>query len=191
MHFAKQFTSYRLKKGESIRIEKEYLRSIIFLAGGMLHQYQRQFQSSATSTINETIDILQPGDFMLTAFDLQQYYIEVQALENSQLMIANLHPLQVKQEISSSDLKIYLAIGEYQLMRQLAHIQLLKMPTALARYNQLRIQFGKHLFLVPYQYQASYIGISRKHLSRLNTIFLKNPIVQNETEPNTDQHNST
>ena len=128
---------------------------------------------------------------MLTAFDLQQYYIEVQALENSQLMIANLHPLQVKQEISSSDLKIYLAIGEYQLMRQLAHIQLLKMPTALARYNQLRIQFGKHLFLVPYQYQASYIGISRKHLSRLNTIFLKNPIVQNETEPNTDQHNST
>lgn len=162
--FAKLFRPLSLKKREVFILESEQSRSIIFIQSGLLHLYNNQQKSL------QTMGIYRPNDFFTIPHQTpltDRCDFQLQALQPAHIFIAESQQLQKFLQTKPTKLVIYHSIVQNYLENTMAHLQLLQAPTAVQRYRLLQQHFGKHLSEIPYKIQASYMGISRKHLSRI------------------------
>lgn len=171
--FAGQFQPIILKKGQGIAFDKKYYRSLFFLKKGLLHHYASVPALSSGASKN-TIAIYQAGDFFVNPSNNQTSTHHVEAFQDSDL-------LEIKHEAINSLivnhpnlLTVYQDLIHHRHRETLAHLQLLQTGTATEKYQAIVQRFGQRLFLIPSQYRAAYIGISRKHLYRLNLSLIKN-----------------
>lgn len=169
--FAGLFHYIKLKKGEQISITANYSHCLIFLHHGLLHHYIPGVAQTTTTKV--TVAIYQPDDLIISSINDQHQIQQIEALQDSELGITDRAELTDLLPNNPQLLLIHLELSHHQHIQTLAHLRLLQSATAIERYQALADRFGKHLFLIPTQYRAAYIGISRKHLSRLNYSLLK------------------
>lgn len=162
--FTKLFRPLFLKKREVYTLDGEQSCSIIFIQSGLLCLYDNQQKSL------QTMGIYRPNDFYMIPHQTcnnKLPKLQLQALQPAHIFIAESQQLQKFLQTKPTKLGIYHSIVQNYLENTMAHLQLLQAPTAVQRYQLLQQQFGKHLSEIPYKIQASYMGISRKHLSRI------------------------
>jgi len=157
-------------------------RSIYFLDSGLIHYFQQQSavipnkQGPSTPSVKKhTLVVYQPAEFFFPG----PYFTDpsttqiLEALSPCQLLIASNSDIEVLIQKHPKAHQLYVALCQHYLHRTLQHLQILQINNAPKRYELISQHFGKHLYLIPNQYQASYIGISRKHLGRIIRANLK------------------
>ncbi len=166
---AELFLPHPLKPREHLQLKRDYSRSIFFLYSGLLHISQSHYKKDTTppKTENSTLAIYQPNEFFFLPPTQTEPSLNVRAIGDSQLYIADYPRIEQLIHQKTTLIRPYISLGEQYLKQTLEHLQLLQLPTAHQKYQIMQKHFGKRLYLIPYQYQASYIGISRKHLSRI------------------------
>ena len=170
MQLAELFLPHQLKKREQLQIQRDYSRSIFYLHTGLLLISQpKPNQPIPQKTDKETtLAIYQPSDiFFLPPSTHKPCPLSVKAIGHTQLFIADYHRVEQLIHRKHQLIHTYTSLGEHYLNHTLQHLQLLQLPNANQKLEHMQQHFGKHLYLIPYQYQASYLGISRKHLSRI------------------------
>lgn len=175
---AQLFEPHPLKKGDVFQLDQVHSRSIFFLSSGIVQLRLLDIakeQAKSSYEAPKTLAIYQPTELFFFPFgnptDHLPYHF--QAITTSLLFLANYGSIEKLIEKRPNFIRHYVSIGENYLKHTFHHIRILQQPTAMDKYQQIRQHFGKHFYLIPYQIQASYMGISRKHLSRVTHTYLK------------------
>ncbi len=157
------FTPLQLKKSELYRHTVNCSRSILYLKAGLVH-YQLFEQNNLT-----TAGILQSNDvFFVSDTDFQEVeQWRMTALLSSTIYVADCVKFETLLFDRPHLVTIYQAMHRQYIGKILKHMRLLKSQTAAQRYLLFKQQFGHQLLDIPYQVQAAYMAISRKHLSRI------------------------
>lgn len=170
--FASLFQTISLRKGQHIPIDVALDCAIFFLRTGQAHLCRTENPPLQSNTKN-TLSIYQSSDlFILTTGESFSAYLE--ALSSCEISFATRDTLEEHLQKQPKNISIYQQLYAHHLRNTIKHLQLLQGTTALDRYHSLQRRFGQQLLLLPSQSLATYIGISRKHLSRLKLILLKN-----------------
>lgn len=170
--FASLFQTISLRKGQQIPIDVALDCAIFFLRKGHA-QLCRTEDPSLRSDTKTTVSIYQQDDlFIVTTVGGSTQHLE--ALSLCEICFATRDKLEEHLQNRPKNLTIYQQLYAHHLKNTIKHLQLLQRTTALDRYHTLQKRFGNQLLLLPSQSLANYIGISRKHLSRLKLLLLKN-----------------
>lgn len=177
--FESTFRLITLKKGEQLELPAQ--RTLYFLATGLLHEYIE------TPKVTSPIDATDPGQTKTIRFHHAGVFFPI----SSQLRDPNSHPSPKITALISSRLyycgyKVllenhHMASGideiilhlEDQWQRRITEEKLLlHEEPANKRYRKFRNK-NPEPNLIPQKYLASYLHISRKHLSRIHRQWLK------------------
>lgn len=170
--FAGQFHNTSLKRGTRLGADRESLQSLCYLKKGLLHHYVTASKTSQHFPKN-TVTIYQSNDFFINSFNHSQPTEDIEALQDSELFVLNVEKLNEVIGQHPELLFIYQDLIHHHHRQTLVHLRLLQNGTALQKYQAIAEHFGQRLYLIPNQYRASYIGISRKHLYRINLALIK------------------
>lgn len=186
--FAQLFQPYPLKKWAVMEVGKEHFRSIFFVLSGIVklsHHIPKTQQHTNTYSRTKTLALYQPNELFFFPFGTHPDGVlyNIHAISASRLYVADYTSIERLIKECPKMIRHYVSIGEHYVMQTFQHLELLQEPTAHTRYEQLKKHFGKHFFLIPNEYKASYMGISRKHLSRITNAYLKHQKEPLLTEP--------
>lgn len=161
-----EFQSIHFDKGQIIF--KPYLhdQDFYFVNSGLLRSYVKQ------NTCIQTRQLYIPGDFIVQngLYIAQPTEEFIDCLSDVQLMHINYRQLELFLRKNPEAIKLLLAILQLRYLKELRNNQLLHIGLAIERYRFATILFGKFIHNIPKQVLASYLGLSRKHLSRLSAI---------------------
>ncbi|MFN0256767.1 Crp/Fnr family transcriptional regulator [Pedobacter ureilyticus] len=185
--FAELFKPYAIKKWGVMEVGQSHFRSMFFVYSGMLKLSHSTIDTQTKiETRTKTLGIYQPNDVFFFPFgnDPESVRYSLHAMSPSQLFVADYSAIESLIKSSPNMIRHYLSLGEHYVKQTFHHVELLQQATAQERYEKLKRHFGKHFFLIPSEYKASYMGISRKHLSRINNAYLRK---KKEVSTGTDQ----
>lgn len=180
--FVELFQPLCLNQRDHLVLGDTESRSLYFLDRGLIHHFQQpstvipnQSYPFVTSIKKCTLVVYQSAEFFFPGSHLTNPSTThiLEALSPCQLLIATDSDIEALIQKHPKIHQLYVALHQHYLHRTLQHLQLLQTNNAAKRYELISQQFGKHLYLIPKQYQAAYIGISRKHLGRIIRANLK------------------
>ena len=172
------FQPCTLQKGQLIQIAKTHFRSVFFVCSGLIQLCQQSRQAKtkdAKAKPLRSLAVYQPSELFFFPFGktTSRHHYQLHAITPCQLFLADYPAIEKLIASRPSMMRHYVAIGEYYLQQTFQHLQLLQQPTAIHRYEQLAQRLGKHFYQIPNEYKASYLGISRKHLTRISKAYLR------------------
>lgn len=165
--FASAFSPICLSKKQVLTFEET--RSIYYLVDGFTLGGNLVDHLSVSKSY--PIQLQQVGNFIMPQTVDQKHY-QLLALKCSKLLKASFNQLK---EIIMMDPNVIDIINYIQAEvreQQLQHIRLLTITHAKCRYEVLAQMLGTNLYHIPQKFLAPYLGISRKHLGRINRLKL-------------------
>lgn len=167
--FASAFAAFSLSKKQTINLNETNDRSIYYLIEGL------------TLMLDVIDDFLpkhfypillhQPGRFFIPP-NRHRPDFQLLALAHSKLLRASIKEIQQMITMDPAIIDILNYIHAQDQEQQFEHIKLLKATPAELRYDLLAHQLGVNFHQLPQKYLAPYLGISRKHLGRINRLKL-------------------
>ena len=178
--FACTFQPMPLNKDQQLSCPNQPHRSLYFIYDGLLHLYKQNQNYQKDKNISKSkrnsseiipLQFYRSGQF----FSLPQHpqdshwnNIQLSAFRPSQLLTAGYQ--QLKQALLEDPqlFDILYALHAHLLTQEHQRIELLTTTPATRRYQLLSHAYGKDLYHIPRYLLARYLGISRKHLVRIN-----------------------
>lgn len=160
---AQQFYQLTLQKGQ-IPIGPNIIdRTLYFVEQGLLRSYSK----AGTTPVTHMIHL--PGDYLIQEGTYLQEPTKTYVECLTDTSLANISFQQLEKFIQQypEGIKILLSILDIRNSRNLQHHLLLRTQPADERYLQASLLLGSHIQNIPKEVLASYLNLSRKHLSRL------------------------
>lgn len=170
--FAKLFKAMELKKGHLLINPNQLNTSVYFISSGLLHQYRKVEDHIQTIRFYSTPSFLgQTGSYQNQL--IPDY---VSALTKCTLYSATHRQILQLCHHNPQAIRIIVLLQEQLLKETTELISCLHLQPAIKRYHALAKILGKNIYLIPKHHLASYLTMSRKHLSRLNSQILRDKI---------------
>lgn len=161
--FANQFELLEFEKGQIIISPHVADQGLYFVNNGLLQSYAKQAGFLCTRQLYLRGDfIVQSGLFIEQPVD--EY---IGCLSAVQLMHIHYRQLELFFMEYPEAIKLLLGIMQLRYLKEFRHSQLLNLGLATDRFRLAVQLFEEHFHHIPRQVLASYLGISRKHFSRL------------------------
>lgn len=161
--FAEQFEMLEFEKGQVIINPHVADQGLYFVKDGLLQSYAKQLGLLCTRQLYLRGDfIVQSGQFIEQP--VEEY---ISCLSKVQLMYIQYRQLELFFIEHPQAIKLLLGIMQLRYLKEFRHSQLLYLGLATDRFQMAAQLFEEHFHHIPRQVLASYLGISRKHFSRL------------------------
>lgn len=167
--FAQLFKAMELEKGQLIITPNQLNTSVYFISRGLLHQY-RKVEDQV-----QTIRFYYSPGFLGQTGSYQNQLIPdyVSALTTCNIYSTSHRQILQLCHNNPQAIRIIVLLQEQLLKESTELISCLHLQPAIKRYQAISQILGKNIYNIPQHHLASYLAMSRKHLSRLNNQILR------------------
>lgn len=160
----------RLKKGDYFIKEGQTSKQIAFVVSGLLRSY---YHSSSLEEVTYCFSFANTFTGAYTSFLSQdKTVLNIQALTDSILLSISKEDVLTLEQSSYNWLKLFKKIAEEEFVATEKRIFLLQKESAENRYLDMQANHPEYIKQIPLNFLASYLGITKRHLSRIRRAVL-------------------
>lgn len=172
--FGSLFRPLKLDRKSALNTTEPSASGLYFIQDGLLHLF-KESSNAQTPDYRSTIEFYLPKSFFWIhpTVTTPSLFLNIAAIRESQLLFAHISSITAICQSSPESSKIVLDLQQHLASQIFQKIDLLHTEPALERYKAASQHLGHYFFQIPKRHLASYLGISRKHLNRINAQLLR------------------